>query len=87
VRLEKADRARGQADLAERPDQVGPPPLGERRRDRRRPRRPLTLDRVEEQAGNSLIACRLRQLGSAEAVGQGPEGAGGGEVAQQTPRL
>ena len=86
-RLEEPEDAGGEADLAERPDEIGAPPVGEGLDDRGRPRRPIPLDHAEEQPGNSLIARGLRQLLGGDAVREGRERAGGGEVPQQGPRL
>ncbi len=87
ARLEEREGAGGEADLAERPDEIGTPAIGEGRLDRGRPGRPVPLDHAEKQPGNSLIACGFRQLLGGDAVGEGRERAGGREVPQQGPRL
>ena len=88
ARLERPERPRGEADLAERPHEVGAAAPRERLRERSgRPRRPVALDRAEQEPGKALIARGLRQLRRRDALRERREGAGGRQVPQQAPRL
>ena len=87
ARLEPPEHPRGEADLAERPHEVGAAAPRERLRERGRPRRPVALDGAEQEPGKALIARGLRQLRRRDALREGREGAGGRQAPQQAPRL
>ena len=82
-----AEGSRGEADLAERPHEVGPAAPRQRLRERSRPRRSIALDGAEQEPGKALITCGLRQLRRRDALQERREGAGGRQVPQQAPRL